>query len=173
MSSAVESFFTLHGLLFDSRTLRAVAQLIFNYCDQPIRIRIDYGDVETGRSWSSEEAVEGYVCSSGSEQNYPLLLPTTRSNCGNPIATQNIVALWKTDGVRDYKHANYSPKYDWENAMVVRASNEHLSDSPWQVLAMEWEFRKAEGMAAANPANFATEGQAIRWLNKKKKFERL
>lgn len=171
MSDGATACIVVKNLHFDPRTAPLVTHLVAKYCDQPMRVRIDYGNAETGESWSVEDAVEGYICSSGGAESYPLLLPTTRSNAGSPIKTENIVALWETEGNRVYKHKSYTPKYDWKNARYARCEANRLQESPWQIFAKEWKDRKDPDAKEHNPASFATEGQAIRWLNKKRKFE--
>lgn len=159
------------GLSFDPATPMEVAKLIAGYVDEPVRIRLDYGNPETGESNSSEIDVEGYVRRSDGDVQFPVLLPTSRSSAGNPISCNIVVAIWGTDGSRVYKHPTYTPKYDWKNARIARSEAAYLSKSPWQVLVRSWKFRDRMDAKEDNPMNFGTEGQAIRWLTKKRKFE--
>lgn len=142
-----------------------------------IRLRLDLGNSITGESWSIDEDSEGYIMASTGEIPVPLIVPTLRSSGGTPIRTNCIVSIWTSKGDRLYKHPKYTPKFSWIHAMVRRSEDEQLGSAPWKVMVLPWSLRDSppdtiDGRIQ-NPANFGTEGQAIRWLNKKKRFERV
>ena len=81
------------------------------------RIKLHYGDTETGRDWKEEYDVTGYVGRSGGGQiNVPILLHNTRSLGGGAILDHCIVKIKEAKGGRVlYKH----PKYQELNIDIV------------------------------------------------------
>lgn len=64
------------------------------------RIRIDYGDVKTGRSWNETHDVTGYVGRSTGTNPIPLLVYNSRSLGGGAIMLGNILSIKTSKGGR-------------------------------------------------------------------------
>ncbi len=71
------------------------------------RLRLFFGDSETGRDWCEEFDVIGYIGRSSGRIKVPLLMRTSRSYSGGVIMDNHIITI--TEGtVVLYKHARYS-----------------------------------------------------------------
>ena len=86
------------------------------------RIRIHYGDTETGQDWGDVYDVAGYVSQSTGREPILLLVNNSRSMGGSPILLDNIVRVRsaaRRDGGDIYRHPTYSPPpasdhpHDW------------------------------------------------------------
>lgn len=73
------------------------------------RIRIWYGDSETGKAWPDEFSIIGYVSRSVGPQKVPILLHDARSIGGMPILADRIVRIDTTSGVRLYTRTDFDP----------------------------------------------------------------
>lgn len=58
-----------------------------------VRIRLFYGDTDTGKDWNEENDVTGYVGRSTGNRPILLLIPNARSTGGGAILTNRIVKL--------------------------------------------------------------------------------
>lgn len=77
------------------------------------RIRIWYGDTDTGRAWQEEYDVLGYVGRSMGTQKVPLLIFSRRSIGGGAILTKNIVRIdWVKGSHALYKHPTFSSGFE-------------------------------------------------------------
>jgi hypothetical protein len=74
------------------------------------RIRIFYGDVNTGKAWAEEYSIIGRVGRSTGTQPVPILCNNKASHGGPEILTDCIVAIYdvKTHWAL-YKHPNFQP----------------------------------------------------------------
>jgi hypothetical protein len=72
------------------------------------RIRIYYGDTETGRDWLDEHGMTGTIGNSMGPLRVPLLIPTSRSHGGPALLDQCIVKIKET---RSDKVLYQHPKY--------------------------------------------------------------
>lgn len=73
------------------------------------RIRLYYGDTETGRDWGDQYSV-GYVGRSMGPKKIPILLPLTISTAGGGILCNSIVRIShanKKNGGDLYRHPRY------------------------------------------------------------------
>ena len=72
------------------------------------RIRLWYGDAETGRSWGDEYNVLGYIGKTFGKYNIPILVSNKRSSGGFAILTDAIIRLDSTKTGRTlYKHPKF------------------------------------------------------------------
>lgn len=73
------------------------------------RLRLYYGDTETGRSWMDEHDMVGYIGRSGGMLKTPLLIHNHASRGGGAILTDCIVRIIDTASKRDlYRHPTFS-----------------------------------------------------------------
>jgi hypothetical protein len=78
----------------------------------PSRIRVHYGDTETGRDWGDVFNVSGYVGKSTGREPILLMVDNARSMGGPAILTDCIVRIRyanRREGGDIYRHPNYSP----------------------------------------------------------------
>lgn len=83
------------------------------------RITVDYGDVETGRSWGEVNDITGYVARSTGPTKVPLLLYNRRSTGAPAMLDHCIVRIRTTRGKRVlYQH----PKFHEDHSNVAAPS---------------------------------------------------
>jgi hypothetical protein len=75
------------------------------------RIRFNFGDPETGKSWNEEHDTTGTIgLSRGHSARYPILLANSRSYAGGEIMTDRILQVKNTfTGIILYTHPNFKP----------------------------------------------------------------
>lgn len=114
------------------------------------RVRIWYGDLETGRSWHDENYVTGYLGRSTGSQPVFLLLARRTSSGGPPILESCIVRI-DVDGETRFAHPTFWGGY-WT---VGRTLDARVSrDFPWEVRVDN-----------APHARFKTEKKAARFFD--------
>lgn len=95
-------------LHFHSETAPAVRAAIQAAFDGRKRLRIWYGDIQTGKAWPSEYDVTGRIGRSTGRFRVPLLIRTARSLGGGAILDHCII---RVDDMRTrtslYRHANF------------------------------------------------------------------
>lgn len=118
------------------------------------RVRIWYGDPETGRAWQEEYDVLGYVGRSTGTQKVPLLIFSRRSIGGGAILTEEIVRIDWTDGSGPiYKHPAFSSGFE-HGRVGSTPSGRGWATRPFSVVNDDGEY----------VAGFESEAQALRWL---------
>jgi len=103
------------GTWYDKKTLGQVIDILQWAKDNDVRIRIYYGDTETGEDWSEEYDVNGYVGRSNGSIKIPLLIHNKKSYGGGGILTGSIVGIEfanRKEGGVIYKNQNYHVKND-------------------------------------------------------------
>jgi hypothetical protein len=109
---------------FDTRTPERVAQLIAGL-SRDTRIRVHYGDAETGQDWGDLYDVAGYIGRTTGDQS-PILLNNRRSMGGGMLLDHCIVRVRyanRRDGGDLYLHPTYTPpaREDWIGGMGTEA----------------------------------------------------
>lgn len=82
------------------------------YCRKNrIRVKINYGDVESGKSWNEEHDTIGYVSTSkGYEARFPILVCNARAYGGVLLSDNRILKIQESKGKRVlYQAANFQP----------------------------------------------------------------
>ncbi len=110
-----------------------------------IRIRVFYGDQETGRCWMDENDTIGTVGRSSGRIKIPLLIKTKRSFGGGAILDSAIVKLM-VRGRTVYEH----PKFNMPTMRVV------VSHVPGYVAGVDFDNSRQ--------ANFKTRQQALNYV---------
>jgi hypothetical protein len=105
---------------FDSRTPDKVCAILERESRQPReRIRLYYGDAETGKCWMEEHDIMGYVGRSTGSIKIPLLVHNARSSGGGAILDHCIVKITKGKAVL-YRHpAFHMPVVSVEGTQVL------------------------------------------------------
>ena len=75
------------------------------------RVKVNLGNIETGKSWNEEHDTTGYVSmSKGSEARFPILVHNASSMGGGSLMTDNILKVSESKGGRVlYQAANFQP----------------------------------------------------------------
>lgn len=105
----------INGTTYDDRTPLRVAQELERLRGTDTRIRVCYGDVETGQDWGETYDTTGRVGRSMGPVKVPLLIHNRRSIGGASILDRCIVRISfanKRDGGDLYRHPSYMEPTD-------------------------------------------------------------
>jgi len=110
------------------------------------RVRVYYGDTQTGKSWGEEFGTMGYVGRSAGRVKIPLLIYNRRSMGGGALLDGCIIKIVRTSDNRVlYAHPEFhTARYEIGNSGY-------------------WESPVAVYADGQNVANFRTGAQARRW----------
>lgn len=78
---------------FDKNTCDKVKKVLTECYNNQCRVRIWYGDTDTGLSWMEEHDVTGTIGRSTGQQKIPLLIKNSRSSGGSGILCHCIVRI--------------------------------------------------------------------------------
>jgi hypothetical protein len=97
-----------NGIYFHADTPTAVVQALNTARQARTRVRLSYGDAETGRDWLEENDVEGTIGNSMGPLKVPLLIHSRRSSGGPALLDHCIVQIKDTRSGRVlYRHPKY------------------------------------------------------------------
>jgi hypothetical protein len=117
------------GTTYKDDTPQEVVEALERARNTGKRIRLFYGDSETGRDWQEEWSVTGTVGRSTGRLKIPLIIANRRSMGGPGILDDCIVRLY-VDGREVYRHFKYNqPEYE-----ILPYSRRHMP-APFRVLA--------------------------------------
>jgi hypothetical protein len=104
---------------FNNSTHPRVRELLILLNHSKRRVRIWYGDQETGKSWNEEHHVTGTIGRSTGETKIPLMIPNRRSRGGMAILDHFIIRI---DDINSrivlWKHPNFHTGLELENCKV-------------------------------------------------------
>jgi hypothetical protein len=138
---------TINDTYYHNDTPQAVINVLEHVRISGDRIRLFLGDAKTGESWIENNDVLGYVGRSTGPLTVPILLYNARSDGGDHILDQCIVAILSKKGWL-YKHPTFTP-----GVWVINTP--HKADVKYPYAAHR------DGM---NIANFETEAKATRFV---------
>lgn len=110
----------LNGTYYNEKTSDEVIRVLENSRKNNSRIRVFYGDTETGRDWLEIYDTIGTVGRSTGDINIPLLIKTTRSFGGGALLDHCIVKI-----TIDKRVVYKNPKYYLPN-MEIREADDQL-----------------------------------------------
>lgn len=96
----------MNGTAYHVETNDKVVNILENARMSKRRIRVFYGDIETGKCWNEEYDVIGRVSRSCGEIKVPLLIHNSNSSGGGHMLDNCIVRI-TIDKVDMYKHKNF------------------------------------------------------------------
>jgi hypothetical protein len=154
MQATHETYKFVNGTAYHRETPDAVIKWLETSRQNGQRIRIFYGDVDTGRDWMEEYDTMGRVSRTTGNVKVPILVRTERSSGGYVILDHRIVRITtknsKGEIVDVYRHPNYhQPELKYHANPFPVLDREH----PHEVHA-DGEVR----------ARFKTEQQARRYI---------
>lgn len=131
------------------------------------RIRLHYGDRDTGRDWLEEHDVTGSVGRSMGPLKVPLMIHNARSHGGGAILTDCIVRIRDASGGRDlWRH----PIYHAGKATVREISPDEMvswhRDKPPVSLRSMGYTHGVDVEGRGHEANFKSEKAARSWIRK-------
>jgi len=147
--------------LHDETNEQAAATLYSAY-QRGVRVRIWYGNAETGHAWLEEFDVIGYVNLSMGPIHVPILLHNTRSIGGGAILDNCIIKIQETQNKQVlYEHPTFGRghfRIGGEMSLWVQSKAPHL-----KVPVDHYHSDDENGWQ--NVANFKTWDQAVRWVD--------
>jgi hypothetical protein len=97
-----------HLTIYDPNTPGELVTILERVRLSRTRIRLFYGDAQTGRDWNEENDVEGYLARTSGPIHCPILLKTNSSTGGGIILSASIVKLAATATKRTlWQHPAY------------------------------------------------------------------
>ncbi len=100
----------INGTAYHKQTHQNVVDVLEMARSNRLRIKIDLGDIETGKSWNEIFDVTGYVGRSTGNIKIPLLIHNKRCYGGGAILDHCIIKIEcsnKKDGGVLYQHSKY------------------------------------------------------------------
>ena len=120
----------IDGTSFDVRTPNQVCDVLLRLMNKDHRVRVFYGDADTGRDWCEFNDTMGYVVRTGGKVKIPILLHNSRSIGGGSILDHCIVKIAVGKHVL-YKHPRYHvPIKKDGNRILFTDTGEVLFDNP-------------------------------------------
>lgn len=98
----------VNGTAYHADTNEKVIKALESARASRARIRVWYGDTDTGKAWAEEYDVLGYVGRSTGGVKIPLLVHNRNSFGGGGILDHCIVRIDTTDGQTLYKHPTFN-----------------------------------------------------------------
>jgi hypothetical protein len=144
---AIEEYKVINGTYYDPKTPDEVIKVLEHARQNHTRIRLYYGDTETGRSWLEEYDVEGHVGRSMGPIKIPILLHNARSIGGGGILTHCIVKIIVSSKVL-YQHPSFHT-----GTMKIQSSD---MQGYAEMVTVDGEIH----------ARFPKVGQAAKWIRK-------
>lgn len=109
-------------LAYHVETNRKVIDTL-EYCRKNrLRVKINYGDIETGKSWNEEHDTMGYVSmSKGYEARFPILVHNARAYGGRSLMDNSVLKIQESKGKRVlYQAPNFQP-----STFEIKESTKH------------------------------------------------
>jgi hypothetical protein len=98
-------------LNYDVGTPSFMIELLEKLRRERTRVRLHWGDMETGEDWMEDHDIEGRVSATTGVKAIPILVHNNRSLGGTPILTHSIVKIEATRGKEVlYQHPLYHTK---------------------------------------------------------------
>jgi len=148
------------GIYFHEQTPVEVVQALNAARQARTRIRLYYGDTETGRDWLEEHDVAGTLGQSPGPLRVPLLIPNSRSTGGPALLDHCIVKIKESRlGRVLYEHPSYHT-----GTFTVReiGPDELCGNENLQALG----YTHAVDVDGRNQANFRSLAAAQRYVRK-------
>lgn len=99
----------INGTSYHSETSDKVISILEHCRINKLRIIVDYGDIETGKSWNECFDIIGYIGRSTGLNKIPLLVYNSRSMGGGGLLDDRIIKITTSKGKTVlYQHPNYS-----------------------------------------------------------------
>lgn len=134
---------------FNEKTSEAVQKAIIGAFNRRERVRVWYGDTETGLAWLEEYDVKGTIGRSTGEKKIPLLVNNARSMGGGALLDHCIVRI---DSIADHRTLYKHPTFSAGDLVEV------VPATPGYIEAV------ANNGGTNTIAQFKKPGQAARWI---------
>lgn len=144
----------INGTTYNDETPRAVVNALERAQRERFRVRVWYGNTDTGRAWAEEHDVTGYIGRSTGRVKIPLIVHNTRSMGGPGLLDHCIVRIDRTDTAETlYRHPAFSSGF--AERRVIEERGTQPMNLPYRVQDDERQTH----------ARFPTFERATRWLD--------
>lgn len=116
------------GTYYRAGTPKPVIDALESARKSGAKIRLHYGDSQTGKDWMDDQDVEGYIGRTSGPLKVPILLTRKRSTGGTAILLDNIVKL-SVSGNVVYQH----PKFNQPEFTSRPVTDEELKDEGYSI----------------------------------------
>lgn len=154
--NGANNYVEAHGLFFHTSTREAVRKALSHAWANNIRVRLWYGNTDTGEAWLEEHDVVGYVGRSTGRIKVPLLIHNRRCTGGGAILDHCIVRIDDTSGKTLYRHPLFRSGTDeletvesdhpgYRSQVIRRATKDVIARFPTAEGAGRWlRFMRGE-----------------------------
>jgi len=140
----------VNGTSYGEKTPPEVIRILEDSRHTGRRLRLHYGDPETGRDWLDEWGMTGKISRSMGPEKIPIIISSSRAVGGGGILDSCVVRVRAAAGGAElYRHPLY------HQATFTTAENPAFPDVPFEILA--------DGKPHAR---FATAEKRAKWLRK-------
>tara|TARA_R110000765_G_C18497394_1_gene554916 strand:+ start:19 stop:330 length:312 start_codon:yes stop_codon:yes gene_type:complete len=94
----MKNYKEVNGTFYDVKTIEKVVKVLEDCRLNETRIVLDYGDIETGRTWGDVYDITGRVGRSTGNVKIPLLIHNIRSMGGPSILDHCIIGIKESKG---------------------------------------------------------------------------
>jgi len=139
----------IEGMTFKNETPDEVCRILVNACNGTReRLKIYYGDTDTGRDWMEEHNTQGYIGRSTGTSKIPLMIHNSRSIGGGGILDHCIVKIKdiKTGRVL-YQHPEYH-QGKIEITKAVHVPYSHAIEINGEIYSRHMNIRSAQMLRA-------------------------
>jgi len=121
----MKDYKVVDGVSFYEETNESVINILLDAMKHKDRIRIFFGDAESGTDWCETYDTMGTIGTSCGMTKVPLLIHSVRSMGGDAILTDSIVKITRNKKVI-YKHPNYNCNIKIDGDYIVDSNGEKI-----------------------------------------------
>jgi hypothetical protein len=103
----MKTYKEVNGTSYTEGTPKEVIEVFENARNSKTRLKVYFGDTETGKNWNEEHDTIGYVGRSAGSVKIPLLVYNSRSYGGGALLTDCILKIRTTKGEVLYTHPKF------------------------------------------------------------------
>ena len=122
----MKGYKVVDGVSFSQGTKESVINILLDAMKHRDRIRIFFGDAESGADWCETFDTMGTIGLSCGTAKVPLLIHSIRSTGGDAILTDSIVKITRNKKVI-YKHPNYNCNIKIDGDYIVDDNGKNVS----------------------------------------------
>jgi len=122
----MKDYKVVDGVSFSQETNESVINILLDAMKHKDRIRIFFGDAESGTDWCETYDTMGTIGTSCGMTKVPLLIHSIRSMGGDAISTDSIVKITRNKKVI-YKHPNYNCNIKIDGDYIVDDNGKNVS----------------------------------------------
>ena len=122
----MKDYKVVDGVSFYEETNESVINILLDAMKHKDRIRVFFGDSESGTDWCETFDTMGTIGLSCGPNKVPLLIHSIRSMGGDAISTDSIVKITRNKKVI-YKHPNYNCNIKIDGDYIVDNNGKNVS----------------------------------------------